>query len=141
MVRAGAWVANQLTAWQQVADARIVALCERAPERLHPMAERFGIPGTYSDFSEMLGREAGFYRHLLCTSLQEAKNIVSDCETAGVRLMVNENYRWQARYRKAKELLESDVIGEPFMVKIHKRWRVTLPRFEILRRTWQRCQN
>ena len=156
MIGAGAWAFNQLEAWQNVDGAQIVALCDRHPERVQPMADRFGIERTYPDFGEMLEREAlDFvdictrpYSHAylvgqasarslqilcqkpFCTSLEEAERVAAVCEQSGVRLMINENWRWQAWYRKAKELLEGGAIGEPFMAKIQERCRATLPQFK-----------
>jgi len=155
MIGAGAWAANQLDAWQEVQGAQIVALCDRHPERVQPMAERFGISRIYPDFAEMLAHEgldfvdictrpyshASLIRQAarrglqilcqkpFCTSLQEAQDIVAECEQADVRLMVNENFRWQAWYRKTKELLQAGVIGKPYQAKIQERCRATLPRF------------
>jgi predicted dehydrogenase len=155
MIGAGAWAANQLEAWQGVPGAQIVALCDRHPERIQPMADRFGISRIYLDFSEMLAREeldfvdictrpysharlvreaAGKGLQILCqkpfcTSMKEAEEVVAECEQAGVRLMVNENFRWQAWYRKTKELLQEGVIGKPYQAKIQERCRATLPRF------------
>jgi predicted dehydrogenase len=156
MLGAGAWAANQLSAWGKVEGARIVALCDRLPDRLHSLGGQFGIERLYRDFGEMLARErldfvdlcarpqshASLIRQAgehglpvlcqkpFCTSLQEAEEIVASCEEAGVRLMINENYRWQAWYRKAKDLLEVGAIGAPFQAKIQERWRATLPHFE-----------
>jgi len=155
MIGAGAWAANQLEAWQGVDGAQIVALCDRHPERVGPIAEHFGVERIYPDFNNMLSHEkldfvdictrpyshAALVRQAIgqglqilcqkpfCTSLKEAEDIVAECEQAGVRLMVNENFRWQAWYRKAKELLGEGAIGKPFQAKIQERCRATLPRF------------
>jgi predicted dehydrogenase len=155
MIGAGAWATNQLEAWQKVHGAKIVALCDRHPERVQPMADRFEIGQTYQDFSEMLAHEdLNFvdictrpYSHAalvrlaaakglqilcqkpFCTSLKEAQDVIAECEQAGVRLMVNENFRWQAWYRKTKLLLQEGVIGKPYQVKIQERCRATLPHF------------
>ncbi len=155
MIGAGAWAANQLEAWQAVTGAQIIALCDRHPERVQPMADRFGISRIYPDFADMLANEeldfvdictrpyshaalvrqaAGKGLQILCqkpfcTSLKEAEDLVEECEQAGVRLMVNENFRWQAWYRKTKELIQAGIIGRPFGAKIQERCRATLPRF------------
>jgi len=63
-----------------------------------------------------------------CTSLDEAKEVVTFCQEAGVRLMINENYRWQAWYRQAKALIDAGAIGQPFLAKIFLRTRSTLPK-------------
>ncbi len=44
---------------------------------------------------------------LFCQSLEEARQVVEFCDQASVRLMINENWRWQAWYRKAKEVMDS----------------------------------
>jgi predicted dehydrogenase len=59
--------------------------------------------------------------------LEEAQEVVEFCAQAGARLMINENWRWQAWYRKAKELLDAGAIGHPFLGKIFQRMRSTLP--------------
>jgi predicted dehydrogenase len=65
-----------------------------------------------------------------CQSLAEAQELVEHCERAGVRLMINENCRWQAWYRQVKEVLSSGVLGRPFFARVHRRFRMTLPEFE-----------
>lgn len=156
MIGAGAWSEVQLTAWASVKNAEIVALCDRHPERRGPIVERFRIPQAFDDFETMLNQaEIDFvdictrpYSHAaltrlaaerglpvlcqkpFCTSLDEAREVVEFCDRVGTRLMVNENYRWQAWYRKAKEVIDSGMLGQPFLAALHKRSRLTLPRFE-----------
>ena len=43
MIGAGAWSDVQLTAWNGVPNAEVVALTDRHPERRMPIVERFGI--------------------------------------------------------------------------------------------------
>jgi predicted dehydrogenase len=45
--------------------------------------------------------------------MEEAVALVRECESAGVRLMVNENWRWQPWYREMKRLLDAGAVGEP----------------------------
>ena len=155
MIGAGAWSDVQLTAWRDVGKAEIVALCDRHPERLEPMARKFGIGSTHGDLAAMLDAEdldfvdvcVRPYSHAslagmvadrglpvlcqkpFCTSLEEATETVEHCRRTGVRLMVNENFRWQAWYRQARELLEAGALGEPFAARILRRSRMTLPTF------------
>jgi predicted dehydrogenase len=135
MIGTGAWSEVQLMAWASVKNAGIVALCDRHPERRGPIVERFRIAQAFDDFETMLNQaEIDFvdictrpYSHAaltrlaaerglpvlcqkpFCTSLDEAREVVESCDRVGVRLMVNENYRWQAWYRKAKEVIASNV--------------------------------
>jgi predicted dehydrogenase len=43
--------------------------------------------------------------------------------------MINENFRWQAWYRQAKEMLASGALGAPFLARLTERTRFTLPSF------------
>ena len=155
MIGAGAWSDIQLTAWAAVENAEIVAVCDRQPELAARNAEKFGIPHVYADAATMLQEaELDFvdictrpYSHAaltrlaadaglpvlcqkpFCESLAEAGEVAAYCRQKNVPLMVNENFRWQAWYRKVKEMLDADAIGEPFVANIHWRLRVTLPHF------------
>ncbi len=156
MIGAGAWSEIQLTAWTEVENTEIVALCDRHPERREPIVRRFNIAQGFDDFEAMLDEvELDFvdictrpYSHApltklaverglpvlcqkpFCESLEEAQELVEFCDKAGVRLMVNENFRWQAWYRQIKQVLESGTLGKPFLVRHHRRTRMTLPHFE-----------
>ena len=156
MIGAGAWSELQLNAWAAVKNAEIVALCDRHPDRREQVRSRFNIPQGFDDFEAMLSEaDLDFvdictrpYSHarlirlaaerklpILCqkpfgTSIEEAKEAVEFCDRAGVRLMVNENWRWQAWHRKAKELLDAGALGKPFLASISWRMRMTLPGFD-----------
>jgi len=156
MIGAGAWSGVQLSAWSRVANAQIVALSDRHQDRRELAQRRFDIPGGFADPAEMLRQveldfvdvcsrpssHAGLVRlgadrglpvlcqKPFCTSLEEARAVVEYCEGAGVRLMVNENYRWQSWYRTAKDVLASGALGTPFCAVIQERARLTLPQFD-----------
>jgi predicted dehydrogenase len=157
MIGAGAWSDIQLNAWAGVENAEIVALCDRHPDRRDPVLSRFNIPQGFDDFESMLDEaDLDFvdictrpYSHSsltkmaaerglpvlcqkpFCRSMDEASDLVQFCEDAGVRLMVNENWRWQAWHLKAKELMDAGAIGKPFLVTIRWRLRMTLPGFDF----------
>jgi predicted dehydrogenase len=156
MIGAGAWSDVQLAAWSGVKHAHIVALCDRHPERRDPLARRWEIPAVFGDFETMLAgarldfvdictrppSHAGLIRQavarglpILCqkpfaTTLDEARELVGLCEQAGVRLMINENYRWQGWFRQVRELLVAGRLGRPFNARMVRRIRFTLPRFD-----------
>lgn len=156
MIGAGAWSDIQLRAWAGVENAEIVALCDRHPERRDPLAEQFKIPQMFDNFETMLNQaDLDFvdictrpYSHSaltklaakrglpvlcqkpFCENLAEAQEVVEYCRQNSVPLMVNENFRWQAWFRQAKEVLESGALGQPFFARIHRRNRLTLPEFD-----------
>ena len=57
MIGAGAWSANQLSAWADVERVDIVALTDRQPERLESVAKRFDIQQTFTNAEEMMERD------------------------------------------------------------------------------------
>lgn len=156
MIGAGAWSRTQLTAWAEVENAGIVALADRHPERRDPVVREFDVEQGYNDFETMLDEaELDFvdvctrpYSHAsltklaadrglpvlcqkpFCRTLEEAHEVIEYYHQAGVRLMINENFRWQAWFRKIKEVLDSGTLGRPFFAKFHRRKRLTLPEFE-----------
>ena len=166
MIGAGAWSEIQLNAWKDVTNAEIVALCDRHPDRRDPVVAKFNIPRAFDDFETMLDQaELDFvdictrpYSHVplaklavkrglpvlcqkpFCESIEAARDLVEFCDRAGVRLMINENFRWQAWYRKIKELLDSDMLGTPFYASIHWRRRMTLPEFENVQAYFKEMQ-
>jgi predicted dehydrogenase len=84
--------------------------------------------------SALIRKAAGYGLPVLCqkpfcSSLEEAQEMVEFCRQAGIRLMINENFRWQAWYRKAKELLDSGALGKPFYTGVRWRLRTSLPEF------------
>ena len=155
MIGAGAWSDVQLTAWKGVPNARIVALTDRHPERRNPVIERFGVDRGFDDFEAMLDQaNLDFvdictrpYSHAsltklaadqglsvlcqkpFCTNLEEAIDVVEYCRARDVRLMINENFRWQAWYRQIKAILDSGVLGRVFTATLRRRSRFTWPHF------------
>ena len=155
MVGAGVWSEVQLGGWQNVPHARITALCDLDERKLTERVTQFDIDRHYSSLEELLQAEevdfvdvcvrpeaqlsvikraADHGVHVLCqkpfcATLQEAEEAVAYCERRGVRLMINENFRWQAWYRKTKALLRSGVVGTPFLARVNFRLRTSLPTF------------
>jgi len=129
----------QLEAWSKSKIANITAVHGRRSEAAKALADRFSIPhhgtdiseliaGTQPDFADIctavevhldqihLCADAGL--PILCQkplgrTLQEARDCVAYCAAANVRLMVNDNWRWQPWYREIKRLLQTGVLGEP----------------------------
>jgi len=155
MIGAGAWSTKQLAAWAGVRGAEIVALCDQQSQKLERVSTLFDIRQNFTnaedmmecvdiDFVDICTRPSSHARltkiaatrHLpvlcqkpFCSSLEEARDVVNFCLKAQVPLMVNENHRWQAWFRKAKEMLVSGMLGMPFLARIQIRSRMSLPEF------------
>jgi predicted dehydrogenase len=138
----------QMDAWNRMKpEAAIAAVCDLDGSRAQAFAERFGVPRFFTSYEEMLAAErpafvdivtrpelhrpmvetaAAAGVHILCQkpfspTIADAEAMAAVCVERGVRLMVNENWRWQAWYREIRWLLDSGAIGEPFAFRwIHR---------------------
>ncbi|MFT5885186.1 MAG: putative dehydrogenase [Arcticibacterium sp.] len=137
-VGAGYFSRFQYEAWNRIPEVEITALCNRNEKKGKALAVDFGIKTVYTDVAKMLDTEQpdfidiitppethlafcreAFKRKMdvvvqkpLAPTMAEAKTIVEEAATAGVRLMVHENFRFQPWYREIKKLLTKNAIGE-----------------------------
>lgn len=140
LIGCGFFAINQMHAWNDVSDAKIVAICDRDPERLKIVGDQFGIERRYTD-AQALFADGGIdfvdiattvssHRALVelaaahkvpaicqkpfAKTLDDAKAMVKVCHEAGIPLMVHENFRWQTPIQAVRKALDSGVIGTPF---------------------------
>jgi predicted dehydrogenase len=145
MFGTGFWSTFQLAGWLEAGGVECVALYNRTLAKAKALAERFGVPAVYADPAELLKNEkldfldictnvethamftrmgAEYGLGVVCqkpmaTSLQEAEQMVADCEKAGVPLLINDNWRWQYPIRQLKRLMDEGRIGKAFRARIH----------------------
>ena len=123
----------------------LVALSNPHPEKMERIIEKFGIEGvsTYTDYKDLLKRDdvdaviiatpnayhapitvealrAG--KHVLvekpmATSSKEALEMLEESKRSGKILMVNHSQRFFPHHMKAKEIIESGMLGEIRLVK------------------------
>ena len=117
----------QAAAWQQIPDAQLVGVWDRSGAASGALGVSLGVP-VFTELDELLARAdvqavdiavsveahrelalraAVAGKHVLCQkplapSIDDATAIVAGCRKAGVRLMVNENWRWRPWYRAAR---------------------------------------
>ncbi|KQS81175.1 oxidoreductase [Rhizobium sp. Leaf384] len=140
LIGCGFFAVNQMHAWRDVEGAEIVAICDRDPDRLRIVGDQFDIARRYSDAAAMMA-DGGFdfvdiattvnshralvemaasYRlPVICQkpfapTLKDAKAMVDACTTAGVPLMIHENFRWQTPIQAVRKVLDRSAIGTPF---------------------------
>lgn len=137
----GSIAAYHLRAWAQIPGVQIVALANRTLSKAEALAGEFGVSmnHVYSDYRALLDAEqldfvdiatapsvhreqvlaaAARAVHVLCQkpfalSLDEAREMIAACQSAGVRCVVNENWRWRSWYREVKAMLAAGTIGAP----------------------------
>lgn len=138
-----------LVAYRQ-AGFNPVAITSRTRVRARAVAERHGIAKVYESYAELLAdeqievidiavppdaqfdviKEAVKHKRHLCGILAqkplgmnyaEAKQIVSLCRKAGIRLAVNQNMRFDQSVRACKALLDRGDLGQPVLATIDMR--------------------
>ncbi len=146
---------HHIEAWSRVADARLVALCDKNAERLAKAAERVAAIRTYTDAAELFANEPELdfveicaqpesHRELVglaaCRGLdilcqkpaaivrEDLCEMIDACDKAGVRLMIHENWRYRPWYRALRSEIESGAIGRPIRLRIaHRDMRALRP--------------
>ena len=137
VVGAGFFSQYQLEAWAGMANAELVGLCDPDSNRATAMARRFSVPRTFERVEAMLDAvkpdlvdvvvpptshaivlEAILARSLpaICqkpfgTGFAQALALTAHAETAGVPLIVHENFRFMPWFREAKRFIESGHLG------------------------------
>ncbi len=134
-----------LAAWPTVPGARIVALCDTDRSRLERAGRRIPAARLYTDAAELFDRELhlGFVEictqpeshvdlveraarhgvHVLCqkpaaSTRTEFLTMIDACVTAGVRLMIHENWRFRPWYRALRGEIEAGSVGRPVRLRI-----------------------
>ena len=143
MLGAGYAATMQLTGWARVHNARVVGLWNLEAEQGRAVADRFGVPYVEQlddllsspdvdaiDIAtapaahlELTRRAAQAGKAVLCQKPMsrdygECQAIVAACQEAGVRLMINENFRWRAWYRAARTVLDEGTLGRLFHLRL-----------------------
>jgi predicted dehydrogenase len=113
-------------------------------ERAEALARRFAVPNIFTDTATMLDAVTPDFLDIvssvathgplvqlaaerkmpvicqkpLAETLAEAESLVMSCHTAGIPLLIHENWRWQTPIRAVRNLLQSGVIGQPFRARM-----------------------
>jgi predicted dehydrogenase len=140
LLGAGFFAGFQAEGWQRLPGVEITALADPQLDRAREFAARWSIPRVYPSAEELLRHERLDFvdivtrpdSHLPLVELavahgvpiicqkpmaptwEECLRMVEHCRTANVRLLIHENWRWQAWYREVKKLIEADVFGRIF---------------------------
>jgi predicted dehydrogenase len=136
----------QMESWQRVTGARMVAACDLDAGIAEAFARDFGLK-AYTSLDAMLDAEGPDFvdiatrpsthvplveqiaaRRLpvLCQkpmaeTWEDACRLAEIARQGGIRLMINENWRWQAWYRRIREAIGQGKIGKPFYYSMQVR--------------------
>jgi predicted dehydrogenase len=126
-----------LESWRRVEEANVVAVVDQDEEKATASASRFGLAAYIDlaraieqlspDFVDVVTRPDSHLEvaktaaaqgcHVLCQkpiapTWGESVQLVRTCKRHGVRLMINENWRWQPWYRAIKKIIDVGAIGQ-----------------------------
>ena len=147
LIGAGYFARFQAEAWHRIPGVRIVAVADPAPRKAAAFAQEFKIARAFESVIDMLAAERPDFvdiatrpeshlelttlaaqsgAHVICQkpmapSLADCERMCQICETAKVRLLIHENWRWQPWYRELRRLLTEQIIGRPFQFSFF--WR------------------
>src|SRR5579871_514850 len=144
MFGTGFWARYQLAGWRELPGAECVALYNRTISKAQLLAREFEISAIYNNPEELLHKEkldfvdvvtdvdhhevfvkmaadhkiAVVCQKPIASTLPQAEAMVEACRSAGVPLLINENWRWQAPLRELKRILAAEEIGTPFRARL-----------------------
>lgn len=144
LIGCGFFSINHLHGWRGVEGIAMTAICDHDPARLALVGAPFGIQRRYASAQDMLAGEkldfvdiatttpshralveraarhgvAVICRKPFASSLDDPRAMIAACRSAGVALMVRENFRWQSAIRRVAEVFKSGEIGEPFWGRV-----------------------
>ncbi len=138
----------ELLGQSQIANSRLVAVCDVAPERAREAADKFGVP-AYTDMHEMMrsqpavdvvvvltesGRHADhvvalaqYKKHIMvekpmALTLDDADRMIAACDHAGIKLFVVKQNRFNVPVMKLREALEAGRFGKLVLGTVRVRW-------------------
>jgi predicted dehydrogenase len=132
-----------LDGWSRIENARIVAVVDQDETKAKEAADQSGI-AHFTDLESAIDKEipdfvdiatrpdshlpvarvaASKGCHVLCQkpialTWEESVELVGVCEKHSVRLMINENWRWQPWYRQVSKLIESGIVGSVMTISL-----------------------
>ncbi|MEM6662966.1 MAG: Gfo/Idh/MocA family oxidoreductase [Pseudomonadota bacterium] len=147
LIGAGYFGQFHYDAWARMHDVEIVAMCVRPGEDASSTAVRYGVPATYEDAEMMVADTApdivditappqahkalleglaGKVRWIICqkpfcNSIDEARSVMAVVDSAGSRVIIHENVRFQPWYREIRQLMNDGAIGAPFQISFRLR--------------------
>lgn len=141
----GFWSKFQIGAWSELEGTELVAVYNRTRSKAQAIADYFHVPKVYDDAEELFKNEKPDFvdiitdvdthavfvemaikygvKHIICQKpmapdFKIAKKMMDMCHTAGAKLYIHENYRWQAPVRRFKQIVDSGIIGTPFKARV-----------------------
>lgn len=144
VIGTGFWAKYQVPAWMELEGIELVALYNRTKSKAEALAHQYEVRKVYDDIGELLENEkldfvdiitdvdthaeftdaaakkgiAVICQKPMAPKLTTAKGMVKACQDHNVPFYIHENWRWQAPIRRLKEIMERQIIGHIFKVRL-----------------------
>ena len=155
---------TELLGNEQIAGARLAAVCDIDLSRAKAVGEKFKVP-YYTDMEEMMQKErvdvvdvltpsglhaehviriAKYQKHVvvekpMALTLEDANAMITACDRAGVKLFVVKQNRFNVPVQQLRKALDAGRFGKVFMGTIRVRWCRTQAYYDqdSWRGTWE----
>ncbi|KPK82192.1 MAG: oxidoreductase [Bacteroides sp. SM23_62_1] len=142
----GFWSFYQISGWLELEGLELVAVCDKVLSKAQDTAKKFNVKNVYDNPEKLLDQHAQELDFVdiiadvdshfeltgmvakrgldvvcqkpMAPDLETCLKMVQICRDAGVKLFINENYRWQRPVRRVKEIMDSGIIGNIFKARI-----------------------
>ena len=138
VVGTGYFCQFHLDGWRNVKNTQVVALCDNDIAKAQTLAKQYGITQTFSNAAEMLDavkpdlvdivvppaaqdpliracierQTATICQKPFSTGLAQATELAQLAEQSKVPLIIHENFRFMPWYREARQLINSNALGD-----------------------------
>jgi predicted dehydrogenase len=144
LIGCGFFARNHMRGWAMIDGAEIVAVCDRDGSKAEKFSSEFGVGASYTDAARMLAWETIDFVDIVTTAeshrplvelaaqngkavicqkpfaetMSDAQAMVHAAESAGVLLIVHENFRWQRPFIDIAHRIRGGHIGKPTFARI-----------------------
>ncbi|MCU0853416.1 MAG: Gfo/Idh/MocA family oxidoreductase [Rhodobacteraceae bacterium] len=144
LIGCGFFARNHMHGWRDTPGVEIVAVCDRDPAKVESYRREFGVAEGFTDAAKMLAAVKPDFADV-ATTVETHRPLVELClehgaltvcqkpfaqnyadgvamvqaaEAAGRALIVHENFRWQAPYRRLSAGIAAGEIGRPRFLRL-----------------------
>ncbi|MEM9359107.1 MAG: Gfo/Idh/MocA family oxidoreductase [Pseudomonadota bacterium] len=141
-VGAGYFSRFQYEAWNRIEAVELVATANRTITSAQEIAETFQVPQVFENVPEMLDATSPDVLDIItppethlaaitaaaergidvicqkpfCSTLEAAQQATAIAKSAGIKLIIHENFRYQPWHRQIKSMLDRGDIGDPYQI-------------------------
>ncbi|MEM9028285.1 MAG: Gfo/Idh/MocA family oxidoreductase [Pseudomonadota bacterium] len=144
---AGYFAQFQYEAWTRIPEVALVGCANRTIAKAEECAAKYSIPAAFADVDDMLANTKPDILDIItppethldaikiaarhgvdvicqkpyCPTISEAEEATHIARSAGISVVIHENFRFQPWYREARKILASGALGTPYQITFRLR--------------------